>query len=190
MSEYVKDKNPRSKNRIHVVHRLDRDTSGVLLFSKSEELKNLLQEAWEKVEKKYYTVVTGKLSKKESIVSSYLMENKAMFVYSTKKKGEGKFSETKYRVLAESNKFSLLEIQLLTGRKNQIRVHMQDIGHSVLGDRKYGGAEFRRLMLHSHSLRFPNPNSEEDILIQSPIPKEVLALFPNFVSETKPPDGF
>ena len=114
LNDYVKKGNPKSRNRVFIVHRLDKDTSGLLIFAKSEEAKHVLQENWQSFEKKYVAVVHGVLREKEGIISSYLTENKCFKVYSVKNPAEGKLARTAYRVIQESAKYSLLEITLLT----------------------------------------------------------------------------
>ena len=179
LNEYVKKGNVKSKNRVFIVHRLDRDTSGVLVFAKSEKNKHFLQENWKEFAKSYFAVVHGKLQEKEGIIRSYLTENKAYKVYSTKDKNKGKFSETAYKVVKESGKYSLLEIQLLTGRKNQIRVHLAEVGHPVLGDRMYGKQEkkIKRLGLHAASLSLIHPFRKEQMTFEAELPFFFKSLF-------------
>src|ERR1039457_530283 len=138
LNEHVRKGDPRSRNRIYIVHRLDRETSGILVFAKSEPAKIFLQEHWQETDKRYITVVYGSLTPKAGTISSYLAENSAFTVYSTSDPALGKLSHTEYSVLKEAKGFSLLEIHLLTGRKHQIRVHLSEKGHPVVGDRKYG----------------------------------------------------
>ena len=180
LTDYVRKGNPKSRRQIFTVHRLDQWTSGVLIFAKSQDIKDRLQDRWKDIEKKYVAVVYGRLSPKEGIITSYLAENKAFVVYSTTDAAKGKLAQTAYKVLSDNAEFSLLEIKLLTGRKNQIRVQMADKGHPVLGDRKYGKKEdeFRRLALHSKSIVFKHPLSGETITIEAPVPiyfKELMA---------------
>ena len=158
-TDYVRKGNPKSRNRVFIVHRLYRDTSGVLLFAKTEAAKEILQGQWEVTEKKYLAIVHGHLARKEGTISTYLAENSAHNVYSTTDPQKGKLSHTAYRVLKEAKEFSLVEIDLLTGRKNQIRVHFAGIGHPVVGDRKYGREKTShpRLALHARSISFPHP---------------------------------
>ena len=165
LTDYVRKGNPKSRNRVFTVHRLDQWTSGVLVFAKSEEIKLRLQAQWKDTEKKYLAVVHGRLRKKEGVISSYLAENKAFVVYSTRNPEKGKLARTAYKVLKETPRFSLLEITLLTGRKNQIRVHLADVGHPVVGDRKYGkpGDICKRLALHSKSISFKHPATGESL---------------------------
>jgi len=159
LNDYVRKGNPKSHNRVYVVHRLDQDTSGILLFAKSEQAKKFLQENWPQTEKHYLAIVHGQLSPKEGTISSYLAENNAQRVYSTPDASKGKLSHTAYRVLQESKGFSLVDIHLLTGRKHQIRVHFAEKGHPVAGDRKYGNGEAgcRQLALHARSIAFTHP---------------------------------
>ena len=144
----------------------------MLIFAKTEEAKFQLQKEWKDTEKKYIAVVYGQLAKKEDVITSYLAENKAYVVYSTKDVTKGKLAHTAYKVLKESRAFSLLEINLLTGRKNQIRVHMADKGHPVVGDGKYGKSKdgFRRLALHAKSLSFNHPVTGRQMTFETRVP--------------------
>lgn len=155
VNKYIKQKDKKSK--IHVLHRLDKDTSGVLVFCKDEEVKNELQDKWNEIinRREYIAIVEGVLEKKEGVIRSYLKESKTKMVYSCSKK-EGKLAITEYKVLKENNKFSLVSVNLLTGRKNQIRVHLKDIGHPLVGDKKYGSScnLINRLALHCIALEF------------------------------------
>ncbi len=160
LNDYVRKGDPKSRNRVFVVHRLDQDTSGLLLFAKSEAAKIFLQENWERTDKHYLAIVHGRLTPKEGTISSCLAENSAQRVYSTPDPARGKLAHTEYKVLQESRKgFSLVEIHLLTGRKHQIRVHFAEKGHAVVGDRKYGRDDSisNRLALHARSLAFTHP---------------------------------
>ncbi len=172
LNDYVRKGNSKSRNRIFIVHRLDRDTSGLLVFAKSEEAKHFLQEEWQGFQKKYYAVVHGSLPEKDGLITSYLAENSAHKMYSVVDPRKGKLAKTKYCVLKESSNYSLLEIDLLTGRKNQIRVHLADKGCSVVGDKKYGAREkgIKRLCLHSASLSLVHPFSKEKMIFESKIP--------------------
>lgn len=175
LNEYIRKGDPRSRNRIYIVHRLDRDTSGILVFAKSEKAKQFLQEHWDETEKKYLAVVHGTPEPGEGTISSYLAENSALNVYSTKDAQKGKLSHTVYRLLQEAKDLSLLEIRLLTGRKHQIRVHMAEQGHPVVGDPKYGrgGKSFKRLALHAYALSFIHPFSGNQLSFQTEIPEFV-----------------
>ncbi len=173
LTDHIHKGRPKSRNRIFVVHRLDQWTSGVLIFAKSEEVKLHLQAQWKRTEKTYVAVVYGHLAQKQGTITSYLCENKAYVVYSTTDVTKGKLAHTAYKVLKETKQFSLLEINLLTGRKNQIRVHMADKGHPIVGDRKYGKTKdgYRRLALHSKSISFKHPTSGEQMTFESKVPQ-------------------
>lgn len=172
LTDYVRKGNPKSRNRIFIVHRLDRDTSGVLVFAKTEQAKQFLQENWKEFTKKYVAVVQGQLAEKEGIIESYLVENSANRMYSVKNPEKGKYSKTGYKVLKENSKFSLLEIDLYTGTKNQIRVHFAEKGHPVAGDKIYGLPEkgIKRLALHSKSLKIIHPFNRKEMLFETEVP--------------------
>lgn len=172
LNEYVRKGNPKSRHRVFVVHRLDRDTSGVIVFSKNENAQRYLQEEWQGFQKKYYALVHGTLPEKEGVITSYLAENRAYKMYSVADPKRGKLAKTGYRVLGESPKYSLLEIDLLTGRKNQIRVHLSDKGCPVVGDTKYGVKEkgIRRLTLHAASITIVHPYSKEKMTFTAKVP--------------------
>lgn len=173
LNNYVRKGNPKSKSKVLIVHRLDKDTSGILIFAKNEQSKRYLQDHWKEATKIYYTVVHGSLKKKTGTISSYLTENSIHRVYSVDEDGGGKLSETEYKVLKESEKYSLLQINLLTGRKNQIRVHFSEKGHPVVGDKMYGGKEkgIRRLTLHAASLSINHPVTKERMIFETKIPE-------------------
>ena len=172
LTDYVRKGCARSRQRIFIVHRLDRDTSGILVFAKNEEAKLRLQSQWEETKKKYLAVVHGKFENSSATISTYLVENKAHNVYSTSDTTKGKLSHTAYKVLKETKDLALLEVDLLTGRKHQIRVHLAGIGHPVVGDRKYGkGNEARtHLALHATSISFRHPFSGEQLTFESKAP--------------------
>ncbi|WP_306537374.1 RluA family pseudouridine synthase [Geobacter sp.] len=172
LNEYVRKGDPRSRNRVYIVHHLDRDTSGILILAKSEAAKMYLQEHWQDTDKRYLTVVHGRLAVKAGTISSCLAENSALKVYSTPDAAQGKLSHTEYAVIKEAKGFSLLEIHLLTGRKHQIRVHLSEMGNPVVGDRKYGkGNEAHgNLALHARSLSFTHPVSGKRLTFETPIP--------------------
>ena len=173
LTDYVKKGNSRSKNRVFIVHRLDRDTSGILIFAKTEKVKHYLQNQWKDFSKTYFAVVHGKLQEKEGIITSYLVENKAHKMYSVNDSKKGKFSQTGYSVVKESRKFSLLKINLITGTKNQIRVQFSEIGHSVVGDKVYGEVDKsnRRLALHASSLTILHPFTKQKMVFESKSPQ-------------------
>ena len=187
LMEYVRKGDPRSRNRIFIVHRLDRDASGILVFAKSIEAKEYLQAHWAETEKRYLAVVHGKLTNPEGTISTYLAENKAHIMYSTSDPEKGKLSHTAYRVLKETEEFSLLEINLLTGRKNQIRAHLAEIGHPIVGDEKYGkkSREYKRLALHSYSLSLKHPYNDRPLVFETEVP----GYFRHLVGNIHPPTG-
>jgi RluA family pseudouridine synthase len=181
LTDYVRKGCLKSRNRIFTIHRLDQWTSGVLVFAKSEEVKLQLQAQWKETEKKYLAVVHGRLDQKEGIITSYLAENNAFVVYSTTDATKGKLAHTAYKVLKETGQFSLLEVGLLTGRKNQIRVHLADKGHPVVGDRKYGKPKdvHNRLALHSKSISFKHPTTGRQVTFQTKLPAYFTQLLAN-----------
>ena len=174
VSDYVKNKDPH--NRIFVVHRIDKDTSGVLLFAKKEELRNALQDDWNLLCKKrlYIAIVEGLFEQKEGTRTSYLLETKTNIVYSSTHKGDGKKSTTHYKVIKDNGGYSLLEVLIDTGRKNQIRVHMKDLHHPIVGDEKYHKVDspLKRLGLHAKILEIKHPFNNKIYTFEVPIPKE------------------
>ena len=172
LNDYVRKGNQKSRKRIFIVHRLDRDTSGIIVFAKNENAKRYLQEEWQGFQKKYYAVVHGTLPEKEGVITSFLAENRVHKMYSIADPKKGKLAKTGYKVLRESTKYSLLEIDLLTGRKNQIRVHLADKGYPVVGDKKYGVKEkgIKRLTLHAASITIVHPYSKEKMTFTTKVP--------------------
>jgi RluA family pseudouridine synthase len=172
LTDYVRKGALKSQKRIFVVHRLDQWTSGVMIFAKSAEAELRLKARWKDAVKKYIAVVHGHLARKEGVITSYLAEDKEYDVYSTTDATKGKLARTAYKVLKETKRFSLLEINLLTGRKNQIRVHMADEGHPIVGDRKYGRSVegYERLALHSKSISFKHPTSGQHMTFETKAP--------------------
>ena len=172
LNNYVRKGNARSKNRVFIVHRLDRDTSGVLVFAKNEKAKRYLQDQWATFDKIYFAVVYGILSEKEGAITSYLLENKAHRMYSVKDSTKGKFSKTGYKMVKESKNFSLLKINLFTGRKNQIRVHLAEKGHPVAGDKVYGKTDkgIKRLALHATAITISHPYTREKMTFDTEPP--------------------
>jgi tRNA pseudouridine32 synthase/23S rRNA pseudouridine746 synthase/23S rRNA pseudouridine1911/1915/1917 synthase len=172
LNEYVRKGNSKSKNRVFIVHRLDRDTSGILVFAKSEKAKHFLQDEWPNFKKKYYAVVRGTPKEKKGMITSFLAENSIHKMYSVSDPEKGKFARTGYRVLKEAEEYSLLEVDLMTGRKNQIRVHLADQGCPVAGDKKYGVKDkgIKRLCLHAGILTLVHPFSKETMTFETGIP--------------------
>lgn len=163
LSSYVKKAN--RSNRVFIVHRLDRETSGVMLFAKTEEVKKLLQDHWEESvqERGYVALVEGKVRQDSGEIISWLKETRTFKVYSNPTDNGGQKAITRYKLLQASAQFSLLELRLETGRKNQIRVHMEEIGHPVAGDKKYGASTnpIKRLGLHAARLTIIHPLTKE-----------------------------
>ncbi len=179
LTDYVRKGVQKSKNRVFIVHRLDKDTSGVVVFAKNEEAKHFLQEEWSGFKKTYYAVVHGRLEAKEGIITSYLAENSIHKMYSVADPQKGKLARTGYKVRRESKEYTLLEIDLLTGRKNQIRVHFAEKGSPVAGDKVYGikGKGIKRLTLHAFSITLVHPHSKEEMTFESKIPGYFQAFF-------------
>jgi 23S rRNA pseudouridine1911/1915/1917 synthase len=179
LNAHVKKRHGR--NQVFVVHRLDRDTSGVMLFAKSEQVKLALQAAWgpETKERTYLAVVEGVLDEPTGTISSYLYESKAFIVYSSQDPARGQLAVTHYETLNKKHGYSLLKVNLETGRKNQIRVHLQDVNHPIAGDKKYGAksSPLGRLGLHAWILGFVHPMTNEKMRFETPIPKPFLRLF-------------
>ncbi len=185
LTEYVRRGSPRSRARVFIVHRLDRDTSGVLVFARTPLAKNRLQENWREVEKIYLAVVEGVPAERTGIIESRLAENPARVVYETADPARGKLARTAFRVMRDDGRRALLEITLLTGRKNQIRVQLAGRGHPVVGDRKYGAAPGRaRLALHARSIRFKHPVTGDPVQVEAPVPEELTRLVR---SDPRPP---
>jgi len=172
LTDYIRKGQDKSRKRIFIVHRLDRETSGILVFAKNPEAKLYLQDRWKETEKKYLAVVHGRFEKKSETITSVLAENKARVVYSTSDSGKGKLSRTAYKVLKQTRDFALLEVDPLTGRKNQIRVQLADIGHAIVGDKKYGkeGRRRPRLALHAQRISFKHPFSGQRITFETAVP--------------------
>lgn len=178
LNEYVKQKNP--GKHIFIVHRLDRDTSGFLLFAKDQETQDFFQSNWNEIvsERKYIAVTEGCPPHQEGTVESFLSEDASCFMHSS---SIGKKATTHYKVLKSNGIYALIEVSLETGRKNQIRVHMHDLGCPISGDKKYGARTnpLRRLALHAYKLRFIHPVTHQEMLFESPVPKHFLLLVKN-----------
>lgn len=178
LSDYVKRESP--TNKVFIIHRLDRETSGVMLFARSEKVQRLMQESWNDTtkERTYVALVEGVPEPPADTVSSYLHESKALIVYSSQNPDSGRLSVTNYRVRKAGGNYALLELELETGRKNQIRVHMQDIEHPIAGDAKYGAVTnpIGRLGLHAERLAFEHPITGEQMQFDAPVPKTFLAM--------------
>ena len=179
LSEYVKRFDP--KNLIFIVHRLDRDTSGLMMFAKSKKVQEALQKDWNDsiIERSYVVVVEGIVEKTEGTITSWLKENKALVMYSSQNPDEGQKATTNYKLLKADKQFSLLEVKLETGRKNQIRVHMKDLGFPVTGDKKYGAKlnPIGQMGLHARVLAFKHPVTGRMLRFDTPIPGKFLKVF-------------
>ena len=166
----------------HTVHRLDRETSGLMMYAKNLEIAKILEDNWHDIvfDRRYVAVVSGEMEREGGTIESWLKDNKAFITYSSDTDpGGGKFSVTHYHTLKTSPRCSLVELKLETGRKNQIRVHMQDIGHPVLGDKKYGDGNdpIGRLCLHAYRLDFYHPRTGEVMNFETPFPRDFMKLF-------------
>jgi 23S rRNA pseudouridine1911/1915/1917 synthase len=177
ISEFLK-KQSKGRVRSYVVHRIDKEVSGVVLFAKSLDIMETIKGKWEETEKHYYALVEGIPAKPEDTIKSWLLEDNTQKVHSTRETANARFSITNYKTIKPVNNYSLLDVSTETGRKNQIRVHLSDIGCPIVGDRKYGASnEFeRRIRLHAYSLSFPHPVTGKLITVQSPMPKGFLSI--------------
>lgn len=169
---YVKSVNPR--NKIWVVHRLDRHTTGLMMFAKSEKAHDILRHNWNNLilERNYVAVLEGHLERDKGYIKSYLTENDRHTVYSTQIPGEGRLAVTNYEVMSRSQLYSMVSFSLDTGRKNQIRVHAAEMGNPIAGDTKYGAQTdpIKRLALHAQTLRFAHPITRKDMHFKSDVP--------------------
>jgi 23S rRNA pseudouridine1911/1915/1917 synthase len=172
---------PHGAARAHVVHRLDQETSGLVLFAKSESVRSRLQDDWPAVEKLYQAAVIGLPNPVQGTIATYLTETTALQVFSNDHESPGsRLARTHYRLLRGGDPFSLLEVRLATGRKHQIRVHMAGLGCPIAGDRRYGAKvdPCDRLALHAVSLAFAHPISGQHMRCESPLPAVIRALVP------------
>lgn len=172
---YEKRKN--KNNKVFIVHRLDKDTSGLVLFAKDEKTKYFLQNNWDKDTKRGYVALVHGKTKNKDTLKSYLTETKTLLVHSTHDKKIGKLAITEYERIAENNKLTLLKINIKTGRKNQIRVQLNDNNNQIVGDKKYGDNKFdplRRLCLHANYLSIIHPTTNKRMVFNIDIPKEFL----------------
>ncbi len=175
LTDYVRKGVAKSRERVFIVHRLDRETSGVLVLARTPDAKRYLQGNWDTAEKRYVAVVHGHLDKAEGEIRSYLTESAALRVYSTPHADKGKLAHTGYRVIQTSGPYSIVSVQLFTGRKHQIRVHLAEQGHPVVGDRKYGkaGDSHKLLALHAQRLTISHPFSGERMCFVAPEPPHI-----------------
>ena len=188
VSDYVTQKDP--KARIFVVHRLDEDTSGVLVFAKNYETREALQNAWQHIVTKrgYYAIVEGHMEAPKATFEDYLDQNSMQLVFVTNNPKKGKKAITSYRVVAENKNFSLLDVDIASGRKNQIRVQLGHRGHHVIGDDKYGepADPLKRLGLHAYQLTFKNPLTDKVMDFKAPMPSSFEKMFFTKRDDPKP----
>ncbi len=174
LANYLKKKDP--YNRLFVVHRIDRETSGLLMYAKTKAVQIKLQDNWHKNidERVYVAVVEGLVEKEEDTIVSYLRQSRAFKIHSSKTDDSGQEAVTHYRVIRKSDNYTMVKVELETGRKNQIRVHMQDLGHPIVGDKKYGAdiSPIGRVGLHAQVLAFKHPITNEPLRFDTPIPKK------------------
>lgn len=177
VNNYIKDKTKGKKNA-YIIHRLDREVSGVILIAKSKTIMQAVKSSWSKTEKIYYALVEGLPEISQGVLSSWLIEGEQQKMKSVPKCEGAKFTVTNYRTVANYGEYTLLEVSLETGRKNQIRVHLSEMGHPIVGDRKYGADTtfVRQIRLHSYSLKIIHPVTGKEVLIQSKLPKKFLIL--------------
>lgn len=179
VSEYVKKKH--KSNKIFIVHRLDKDTSGIVVFAKDQNTKNLLQDNWDLYAKKreYIALLSGKVKPVKGTLKNKLVETKTNLVYVDEKNKMGKLAITKYELIKYTANNSLVNIEILTGRKNQIRVQLSNIGFPIVGDIKYGMKKsfYNRLMLHASKLTIIHPLTKEVLTLEARVPKEFKSLF-------------
>ena len=171
----------RQKCRAHVVHRLDRDTSGLMIYAKDIDTEQILEHNWHQIvyDRRYVAVVSGEMENDDGTIANWLKDNKAYVTYSSPVDNGGKYAVTHYHVLNRTTEHSLVEYRLETGRKNQIRVHSADMGHPVCGDTKYGNGDdpLHRLCLHAYVLCFTHPVTNEQMEFATPIPTSFKSLF-------------
>ena len=181
VNDYLQQKD--KHNRAFIVHRLDEDTSGVLMFAKNDKMARALTDGdnWNNLVKKrgYYAIVEGTLKNKEGTIRSYLKKNSQNMMYSSKKKGDGQLAITDYKVIKENQKYSFVDVDIKTGRKHQIRVHFGALGHFIIGDDKYGETSnpIKRLGLHAYELDIIHPFTGKSMKFKAPIPSEFSNLF-------------
>ena len=173
--DYLKQKN--KNNKVFIVHRLDKDTSGIVIFAKDEKTKFYLQDNWDKFKRNYVAVVNGKVEKSKGVLKSYLQETKTHLTYSVNDKN-GKLAITEYEKVLENKEYTMISLNLKTGRKNQIRVQLADMGNPIVGDKKYGIKKdpIRRMALVANTLEFIHPKTKEKILIDIDIPNSFISL--------------
>lgn len=178
LTDYLRQGQQKAKERVWIVHRLDRETSGLMVFAKTAQAKETLQAGWDKAEKRYEAVVEGRLPEDSGTMESDLNETNPFKVFSSPPTEFTRHAITHYRVLARKPTRTLVELTLETGRRHQIRVQLADLGHPIVGDEKYKAKTdpAKRLGLHSSSLRFPHPETGKEMSFTSPLPKKLAGL--------------
>jgi len=176
LRKYLKEHNP--KEKLFIVHRLDKYASGILVFAKAEKVQSVLQDAFSKhkIQRKYWAIVEGKIAESHGTIRSYLAQDRSLRMHSTEEKKGGKHAVTHFRVLRRLPKITVLEVNLETGRKNQIRAHLSEMGHPIVGDRAYGSVQdpLCRLGLHAFELGFRHPIEGNLMVFQTAPPPEFL----------------
>ncbi|NVN96135.1 MAG: RluA family pseudouridine synthase [Bacteroidetes bacterium] len=177
MSDYVKEES-RGKKRAFIIHRLDREVSGIILLAKSEEMMQLMKDSWQDTKKLYYALIEGHPEVNEGSIKSWLKESTQQKMVSVEESDDAKFAVTHFRILEKLDAHTLLEVNLETGRKNQIRVHFSEMGCPIVGDRRYGADDtfVRQIRLHAFSLSFTHPVTKELINLESKMPHNFLKL--------------
>jgi 23S rRNA pseudouridine1911/1915/1917 synthase len=178
LTDYLRGEDSRARERVWIVHRLDRETSGIMVLAKTPEAKSILQTGWDKVEKRYQAVVEGSLPNDKGTFKSWLDETSPFKVFSVPRSPAARQAITHYRVLKRNKGRTLVDLTLETGRRLQIRVHLAEAGCPVVGDKKYGAQTnpAKRLGLHSWTLRFPHPVTHQELRFESPLPAELARL--------------
>lgn len=194
LGDYLRKGQSRSRKRAYLVHRLDRETSGVMMVAKSEPVQEYFRSDWNALtEKTYLALVEGRMPEKNGIFESFLWEDPATLkVRSIKDSRRGKAATTEYRVLAEDAEISLVEAVLKSGRKNQIRVHFAESGHPIIGDMKYGGKKAKTLCLHAWKLAFIHPHTGKKLSFETALPKFAARFHPaaeGFCGRAQSTDG-
>lgn len=170
----------RQRCRAHTVHRLDKHTSGLLIFAKDKKISMLFERNWKEIvtNRRYVAVVEGFMEREFGTIESWLRDNKMFVSYSSDVDNGGKYAITHYKTLKRKPNYSLIDLKLDTGRKNQIRVHMQDLKHPIVGDMKYGSVQdpIKRVALHAYKLEFIHPVTKEELSFETPIPESFIKL--------------
>ena len=178
LTDYLRQGRAHARDRVWIVHRLDRETSGLMIFAKTAAAKQSLPAAWDQAEKRYEAVVEGRLGAESGVFESDLDETNPFKVYSTARNPQTRHAVTHYRVLARGRRRTLVELKLETGRRHQIRVQLADAGYPIAGDKKYGAKTdpVKRLALHACALKLPHPVTQKELRFTSPLPRELARL--------------